>query len=408
MQQGQVSSNSILDFNYSVASSLSNLVISSFGPNGSFKYVITEAENTVPQVRGNQSDDIRSVQKNFRLSKKGNEILQNIKLEHPIGNLIARVCNNQNEISGDGTTTVVLLIALLVEEGRNLINKGMRPTFVASCFEDILEIASEKLEQMKIPLLKNPNINESASIGDIVVELDEKLLYNLCYSAVVTKAIQETTAKEITDLCMKAMKIVMEKKTVREIKGRPFSLTDLPIVLMHGNSTESIGEVIKGFVVNQGARHPQMPTMIKNPRVLALEDPLEYSSKSGISNVQFQSNEDRILFIQQLKKETDSKIQAIIDLGINVVISSTSIDDICLGKLAKAGIFALRHMRKDNFMHALFCLGSNTVSSVQSLSKKSKSELSQFIGEAKMLETKVVRSQPYTFFLDTITQRQLE
>jgi hypothetical protein len=67
--------------------------------------------------------------------------------------MIARSATSQDEITGDGTTSVCLLVGELMKQAERYISEGVHPRVITEGFE----IA--KTEAVKVPTLKSPHLS---------------------------------------------------------------------------------------------------------------------------------------------------------------------------------------------------------------------------------------------------------
>jgi len=93
-----------------VGINISNLVKSTLGPKGMNKMV----------MKGKQAI----------LTNDGATIIQNTKLDHPIGQLFQQLATSQEKAVGDGTTTAVILVGQLLERALELMNKNIHQTTI--------------------------------------------------------------------------------------------------------------------------------------------------------------------------------------------------------------------------------------------------------------------------------------
>ncbi|KFP74948.1 T-complex protein 1 subunit zeta, partial [Acanthisitta chloris] len=83
-------------------------------------------------------------------TKDGNVLLQEMQIQHPTASLIAKVATAQDDITGDGTTSNVLIIGELLKQADLYISEGLHPRIVAEGFEIAKDKALEVLEQVKV------------------------------------------------------------------------------------------------------------------------------------------------------------------------------------------------------------------------------------------------------------------
>lgn len=72
-----------------------------------------------------------------------------MQIQHPTAVMIARAATAQDEIAGDGTTTVVLLVGELLKQAERFIGEGVHPRVIVDGFDVAREAALEFLDEFK-------------------------------------------------------------------------------------------------------------------------------------------------------------------------------------------------------------------------------------------------------------------
>lgn len=88
----------------------------------------------------------------IKITKDGNVLLHEMQIQHPTASLIARASTAQDDMTGDGTTSTVLLIGELLRQADILLSEGMHPRILTDGFDLARAKALEILDSMKIPI----------------------------------------------------------------------------------------------------------------------------------------------------------------------------------------------------------------------------------------------------------------
>lgn len=96
--------------------SIANVLKSSLGPKGMDKMIIS------PDGEAMVTND-------------GATIVEKMEIAHPISRLLVELSVSQDNEIGDGTTGVVILAGLLIEQALKLLEKGIHPLKIASGFD---------------------------------------------------------------------------------------------------------------------------------------------------------------------------------------------------------------------------------------------------------------------------------
>ncbi|KFQ33062.1 T-complex protein 1 subunit zeta, partial [Merops nubicus] len=139
------------------------------------------------------------------------------QIQHPTASLIAKVATAQDDITGDGTTSNVLIIGELLKQADLYISEGLHPRIVAEGFEIAKEKALEVLDQVKV-----------------TKEMDRETLIDVARTSLRTKV-----HAELADILTEA--VVDSVLTVRK-PDEPIDLHMVEIMEMkHKSETDTSG-----------------------------------------------------------------------------------------------------------------------------------------------------------------------
>lgn len=173
-----------------------------------------------------------------------------MQIQHPTASLIARASTAQNDMTGDGTTSIVLLIGELLKQADVYISEGLHPRMVVNGFELAKAKTLEILESMKVP-----------------IEPTKEALLDVARTALKTK-IHPSLAERLTDICVDAVLNIRKGK-------EQIDLHMVEIMEMQ-HRTAADTTFIKGLVMDHGSRHPDMPKRLENAYILTCNVSLEY------------------------------------------------------------------------------------------------------------------------------------
>ena len=71
----------------------------------------------------------------IKLTKDGNVLLREMQIQNPTAVMIARAATAQDDICGDGTTSVVLLVGELLKQADRYITEGLHPRIITDGYE---------------------------------------------------------------------------------------------------------------------------------------------------------------------------------------------------------------------------------------------------------------------------------
>ena len=120
----------------------------------------------------------------IKITKDGNVLLHEMQIQHPTASLIARTATAQDDVTGDGTTSSVLIIAELLKQADNYIAEGLHPRIIVEGFDLAKEKALEVLEKIKIPCKANREILVQVARSSLETKLTPDLsehLNSVCF-----------------------------------------------------------------------------------------------------------------------------------------------------------------------------------------------------------------------------------
>ncbi|KIR53460.1 T-complex protein 1, zeta subunit [Cryptococcus gattii Ru294] len=360
-----------LQVNTAGAVGLANVVKSNLGPRGTIKMLVDGSGQ-------------------IKMTKDGKVLLSEMQIQNPTAAMIARTAVAQDEQCGDGTTSVVLLVGELLKQADRYIQEGVHPRVIGDGFDIAKKEALNFLDSFKqTPILDRANLI-SVSHTSLATKLHAKLAQKL--AADVVDAVLAIQPPEVT-----------EPGAHRE----PIDLHMIEVMKMQ-HKTDTDTQLIRGLVMDHGARHPDMPKRVENAYILTLNVSLEYEKTEVNSGFFYSSAEQREKLVESERRFVDSKLKKIVELknavcdvavGSNekpknfVVINQKGIDPMSLDVLAKNGILALRRAKRRNMERLQFACGGIAQNSVEDLTP-------DVLGWAGLVYEHTLGEEKYTFVED--------
>jgi len=312
----------------------------------------------------------------IKITKDGNVLLHEMQIQHPTASLIARASTAQDDITGDGTTSTVLLIGEFLKQADTYISEGLHPRIVTEGFEMAKDKALEVLESVKIPL----------------AEADKaEVLQAIAQTSLGTK-VHPNMAEQLTPIVVDAVQSIHDPE-------KPIDLHMVEMMEMqHRSETEST--LVRGLVLDHGGRHPDMPKRLENCFILTCNVSLEYEKTEVNSGFFYKSAEDREKLVTAERKFIEDRVQKIIELKRKVctpenkktfvVINQKGVDPMSLDALAKEGIMALRRAKRRNMERLVLACGGNAMNSVEEMDES-------MLGSAGLVYEHVLGENKFTF-----------
>lgn len=303
------------------------------------------------------------------ITNDGATILKEMDIEHPGAKMIVEVAKTQDAEVGDGTTTAAVLAGEFLKKAEDLLENGVHPTVIASGYRLAADQATKILETITI----------SASPEDI--ETLEKLA-----STAITGKGAEANKEHLSRLAVKAVKSVVE---VSEDGKITVDIEDIKIEKRPGGSVGD-SEIIEGVIVDKERVHTGMPEIVKDAKVLLLSVPIELKKTETKAEIKITTPDQMQLFLDQEEFMLKEIVEKVIRTGANVVFCQKGIDDLAQYYMTKAGIFAMRRVKKSDMDKLSRATGAKVITSMDEIEESD-------LGYAGQVEEKDVTGSRMTF-----------
>ena len=302
------------------------------------------------------------------ITNDGVTILKEIDVEHPAAKMVVEIAKTQENEVGDGTTTAVVIAGELLKRAEELLDNEIHPTVIANGYRLAAERAMEILNGIAIEVKKD----------------DDDLLKKIAATAMTGKG-AEVAVNRLSEIAVKAVKIIAE-----EVDGKIEVDTDnIKIEKRTGASVEET-ELVEGIVLDKEVVHPGMPKRVKNAKILVFNGALEVKETETDAKINITDPEQLQKFIEQEERMIKEMVDKIASAGANVVFCQKGIDDLAQYYLAKAGILAVRRVKKSDIEKIAKATGAKIVTDLRDLS-------SEDLGEAELVEERKIGDEKMVF-----------
>ncbi|EIW72009.1 hypothetical protein TREMEDRAFT_41457 [Tremella mesenterica DSM 1558] len=364
-----------LQVNTAGAVGLANVVKSNLGPRGTLKMLVDGSGQ-------------------IKMTKDGKVLLSEMQIQNPTAAMIARTAVAQDEQVGDGTTSVVLLVGELLKQADRYIQEGVHPRVIGEGFDLAKKEALAFLDSYK----QFPTLDRANLISVAQTSLSTKL-----HSALAQKLSADVVDAVLAIRAPAPSPDATGSEAIRE----PIDLHMIEIMKMQ-HKTDTDTQLVRGLVMDHGARHPDMPKRVENAYILTLNVSLEYEKTEVNSGFFYSSAEQREKLVESERRFVDEKLRKIValknkvcDMEVGsgekpktfVVINQKGIDPMSLDVLVKNGILALRRAKRRNMERLQLCCGGVAQNSVDDLTP-------DVLGWAGLVYEHTLGEEKYTFVED--------
>ena len=217
--------------NVNAGEGLQDVLKSNLGPSGTLKMLVDGSGQ-------------------IKLTKDGAVLLKEMQIQNPTAVMIARAATAQDDITGDGTTSVVLMVGEMLKQADRFIQEGLHPRVIVDGYDLARDETLKFLDSFKVTR-----------------EIDRELLMSVARTSLSTK-INKTLAEQLTPSIVDAVLAIQRKPEKPDLHM-------IEIMKMQ-HRTASDTQLIRGLALDHGARHPDMPKRVENAFILTLNVSLEY------------------------------------------------------------------------------------------------------------------------------------
>lgn len=327
--------------NITAARAVSEAIRSALGPKGMDKMLIDNFGDTT-------------------VTNDGATILKEIEVSHPAAKFVIDLAKTQDQETGDGTTTVVVIAGELLKQAEELLDMDIHPSVVVEGYRLARFKSDEILDEMAT---------------DVSFD-DDKILKAVAETSMSSKIVSGEK-DPLSDILVKAVKSISEEKD-----GEMYAdIDNIQIQKKKGGSLVDT-ELIDGIIMDKEFVHADMPKKIADAKILLLDKGLELSKTEIDAKINITSPEQIQAFLDNEHDMLKEMADKIIASGANVVLCQKGIDDIIQHYLAKKGISAVRRIKKSDMEKLGKATGAKITTSLD--------DIEMYIGNAKLAEEKSI------------------
>jgi thermosome len=328
--------------NIMAAKAVANAVRTTLGPKGMDKMLVDGLGDVV-------------------ITNDGVTILREMDIEHPAAKMVVEVAKTQDDEVGDGTTTAAVLAGELLKVSEELLEQDVHPTIIASGYRMAADKTAEILKTIVI------NVDEN----------DDETLLKISNTAITGKG-AESSKNKLSKLIVTAVRSVVEEEGGKKV----VDIDNIKMEKKVGASVEE-SELIEGMVIDKERVHPNMPKQVKDAKIALISEPVEFKKTEVDAEISITSPDQLQQFLDQEEKMLKEMVDKIINSGANVVVCQKGIDDMAQHYLAKAGIMAVRRVKKSDMEKLSRASGASVVTNVDEISESD-------LGHAALAEEKKI------------------
>ena len=311
-----------LRMNITAAKVLSNIVRTTLGPKGMDKMLVSSLGDVT-------------------VTNDGATIMREMEINQPAARMLVETAKKQEDIVGDGTTSVVVIAGELLSKAEELLDDGIATSIVVKGFRNATAKAIELL-------------NEIAIDAD-----DRDTLKKVAVTAMSGKG-SDYAKDHLADLVVDAaLRIEEDGKS---------EIDNINIQRVSGDSVED-SFLAEGIVIDKAPVSKNMPKEVKDAKIAIIKYPIELKDINTDAKIDITSPDQFEAFLAQEEQMIKDLVNKVLDCGCNVLFCQKGIDDMAEHYLKKAGIMAYKRVKKSDMERISKATGAKLVTDIEDLTE---------------------------------------
>ena len=309
-----------LRMNITAAKVLAGIVRTTLGPKGMDKMLV------------NSMGDVT-------VTNDGATIMSEMDIAQPAARMLVETAKKQEEIVGDGTTSVVVIAGELLAKAEELLDDGIATSVVVKGFRNATDKAVELLE-------------------GIAVDADDKeTLKKVAITAMSGKG-SDYAKEHLADLVVEAALRIKED-------GKS-DIENINIQRVSGDSVED-SFLAEGIVIDKAPVSKAMPKDIEDAKIAIMKYPIELKEINTDTKIDITSPEQFESFLNNEEEMIKDLVDQVVASGANVLFCQKGIDDMAEHYLKKAGIMTYKRVKKSDIERIAKATGAKLVTDIEDL-----------------------------------------
>jgi thermosome len=260
------------------------------------------------------------------ITNDGAAILKDMNIEHPAAKMMAEVSKTQDDMVGDGTTTVVVLGGELLKKAEDLLEQNIHPTTIVSGYRKAAVKAVQILDKISVEAKAD----------------DDETLRKIAETSMSSKIVGHERG-HLAKIALAAVKQITEQRGDRKVAD----IDQIQIIKKEGKSLFDTS-LINGVIIDKEVVHSRMPKRIEDAKISLVNAALEVEKTEFSAEVRIKDPTQVKAFLDQETRMLKGMIAKIKKAGANVVFCQKGIDDMAQHFLAKEGILAARRVKESD------------------------------------------------------------
>ena len=308
-----------LRMNITAAKVLAGIIRTTLGPKGMDKMIV---------------DPLGEV----TVTNDGATIMSGMEIAQPAARMLVETAKKQEEIVGDGTTSVVVIAGELLAKAEELLEDGIATSVVVKGYKNATEKAVEILKEIAID-------------AD-----DEETLKKVAVTAMSGKG-SDYAKEHLADIVVQAALRIKED-------GKS-DIENINVQRVSGDSVED-SFLAEGIVIDKAPVSKAMPRDVKNAKIAIIKYPIELKDIND-AKIDISSPDQLDLFLNAEEEMIKDLVKKVTDSGANVLFCQKGIDDLAEHYLRKAGVMTFKRVKKSDIERIGKATGAQYLTDIEDL-----------------------------------------
>jgi chaperonin GroEL (HSP60 family) len=208
---------------------------------------------------------------------------------------------------------------------------------------------------------------------------------DIAKTAMISKSVA-ASRELLAKVAVNAVSAVAEKK---EDGAWTVDEDNIQVVKKQGGSMDDTA-MIAGIIVDKEAVHPAMPKKVEKAKIALVDSALEVKKTEIDAKIEITDPSQLHAFLDEEENMLRKMVDMVKKSGANVLFCQKGIDDLAQHYLSKAGIYAVRRVKKSDMEKLAKATGANLVTKLDDLKADD-------LGVANLVEEKKIADDRMTF-----------
>lgn len=273
------------------------------------------------------------------VTNDGATIMREMDITQPAARMLVETAKKQEDIVGDGTTSVVVIAGELLVKAQELLEDGIATSVIVKGYRNA---AAKSIEIL----------NNVAMDAD-----DRETLKKVAMTAMTGKG-SDYAKDKLADLVVDA--------ALRIAEDGEIDIDNINIQRISGDSVED-SFLAEGIVMDKDPVSKNMPTDVEDAKIALIKYPIELKEINTDAKIDITDPAQFEAFLNNEEEMIKDLVDKVVASGANVLFCQKGIDDMAQHYLNKAGIMAYKRVKKSDMERINKATGAQYVTDIEDL-----------------------------------------